>query len=451
MNNPRFEHSAWWHDLRYLAVGWTILPLALMLVIAVGATAVVMQATVKRIAEDNSQSQAQLAAKLLASQLQQYALAFQVLAEQPDLSSLEPELAQQHFTRRSAILDSFPAGSTFLLLDLQGRVITVYPPRPGLIGQQHRRQPYLQGLNPNATIPTFFDITPEPATDRLRVGLSVPVVDEVGTLVGVLAGQFYLNDSPFAQIIASTQPAASGQTYLVDRRGLVIAHTDPAQIGQDFSQEMPVASFRQTGVPGSYTYRTTEGAREVVAFAPVDGVGWGVMLKQPWSQVVQPVQQAIWIIGAAFFLGLSGLVLVVFWSVQRISQPLEQLVVQAKEVAAGNYEVEVASSQIAEIRELGVAFNHMVNQLTSYRAGLQEYVAAITDTQEEERRRVARDLHDGTVQSLIAIGQRIELARESLGSLVRLKVRPSSTNCVTWLPRPSPVCANLAETSVRWH
>ena len=36
---------------------------------------------------------------------------------------------------------------------------------------------------------------------------------------------------------------------------------------------------------------------------------------------------------------------------------------------------------------------------------------AVTQGQEEERRRLARELHDDTVQSLIALSQRIQLAQ----------------------------------------
>jgi signal transduction histidine kinase len=53
----------------------------------------------------------------------------------------------------------------------------------------------------------------------------------------------------------------------------------------------------------------------------------------------------------------------------------------------------------------------MVEQIRKYRAGLRQYVADITLTQEEERKRIARELHDDTVQSLIAISQRIELIK----------------------------------------
>ncbi len=42
---------------------------------------------------------------------------------------------------------------------------------------------------------------------------------------------------------------------------------------------------------------------------------------------------------------------------------------------------------------------------------LHGYIGAITAAQEEERRRLARELHDDTIQSLIALKQRVQLAQ----------------------------------------
>lgn len=44
--------------------------------------------------------------------------------------------------------------------------------------------------------------------------------------------------------------------------------------------------------------------------------------------------------------------------------------------------------------------------------GLHDYVGAITAAQEEERLRLARELHDDTIQAVIALKQRLQLARK---------------------------------------
>ena len=69
---------------------------------------------------------------------------------------------------------------------------------------------------------------------------------------------------------------------------------------------------------------------------------------------------------------------------------------------------------IAEIQQLQGELVHLAHKVRSAQAGLRGYIGAITAGQEEERRRLARELHDDTLQSLIALNQRIQLAGLSL-------------------------------------
>ncbi len=45
---------------------------------------------------------------------------------------------------------------------------------------------------------------------------------------------------------------------------------------------------------------------------------------------------------------------------------------------------------------------------------MQKYLALVTQVQEDERRRISRELHDDTVQALVALGRRLEMCRNIL-------------------------------------
>jgi signal transduction histidine kinase len=66
-------------------------------------------------------------------------------------------------------------------------------------------------------------------------------------------------------------------------------------------------------------------------------------------------------------------------------------------------------SGIEEVDQLSSAFARMSSDIAVYRAGLRRYLGAVTQSQEDERRRVARELHDQVIQDLIALSRRLEL------------------------------------------
>jgi two-component system sensor histidine kinase DegS len=66
---------------------------------------------------------------------------------------------------------------------------------------------------------------------------------------------------------------------------------------------------------------------------------------------------------------------------------------------------------VQEVHDLHQALAAMVERIQSYEAGMRDYLGAVTRGQEAERARLARDLHDGPIQELIALGQRAEMAQ----------------------------------------
>jgi two-component system sensor histidine kinase UhpB len=71
---------------------------------------------------------------------------------------------------------------------------------------------------------------------------------------------------------------------------------------------------------------------------------------------------------------------------------------------------------VKEIEDLRRTLDQMAQRIQGYQNGMHDYIAAMTQGQEEERKRLARELHDETVQALIALGQRVEMAQKALSA-----------------------------------
>ncbi len=108
-------------------------------------------------------------------------------------------------------------------------------------------------------------------------------------------------------------------------------------------------------------------------------------------------------------------VLTLYYGVRAIARPLQLLGRQAERVAWGNFEATGAPvGGVEEIEDLRRTLDQMARRIQRYQRGMHDYIAAITQGQEEERKRLARELHDDTAQALIALNQQVEMAQKIL-------------------------------------
>ncbi len=100
---------------------------------------------------------------------------------------------------------------------------------------------------------------------------------------------------------------------------------------------------------------------------------------------------------------------------KQIIQPLQKLEAKAAALAWGDFEtIREPVGGISEIQHLQMELTEMARKVQSAQEGLHDYIGAITSAQEEERTRLARELHDDTIQAVIALKQRVQLAQKSV-------------------------------------
>ena len=97
-------------------------------------------------------------------------------------------------------------------------------------------------------------------------------------------------------------------------------------------------------------------------------------------------------------------------------RPLNDLEVTATRVSAGDLEARVAPSVLADrdMARVGTTLNTLLDRLTEDRDRMRRLAAQVISAQDEERARVARELHDSTAQILTAVMLQLGVAaRES--------------------------------------
>src|SRR5689334_8747611 len=101
------------------------------------------------------------------------------------------------------------------------------------------------------------------------------------------------------------------------------------------------------------------------------------------------------------FLLILCLLLGNLWFYWHVFRPLRQLSASAQRLSDGDFTaLDKSNSGVHEIDRIRTAMNAMVGHVRRTQAQERTYIEALTNGQEAERARLARELHDDTTQSL---------------------------------------------------
>jgi len=210
--------------------------------------------------------------------------------------------------------------------------------------------------------------------------------------------------------LSSLMEEKQGDLQVFDILGLTlfqVSEGNEVEINMDFEDFL----FIQEQKNGMDIVKTPKG-EIVITSARVEPTGWILVDKEAWENIASPLlrttQNAPLIILPILILSIIAL----WFGIHQIVQPLQQLGSKAEDLAKGNFKtIKKSVGGIPEIKVLQNSMIIMADKLKFAQKNLQRYIGSITNSIENERRNLARELHDDTLQTLIALGQNTQFAR----------------------------------------
>ena len=264
--------------------------------------------------------------------------------------------------------------------------------------------------------------------------VAAPVISASSTVQRVLVGEVHLRQGGRG-LVPLPQFSSTSGTAIIDGDGNVLAFSNGNMTEMTIEHAEILADVRLGTEAVVVIHDPTEGKSHVVAFAPFQTLSGGVVVEEREDLVLAVPQQLRRNLFFYGFLGLALTSLLAWFHAWRTMRPVRRLTVAARSIAEGVLDQPLRIYRNDEIGVLAQSFEVMRQKLLEaegqrilwdqeMEARVKErteqvhtLLASVISAQEEERKRVARELHDQIAQDLATLAITLQrLAQGSLGA-----------------------------------
>ena len=289
------------------------------------------------------------------------------------------------------------------------------------------------------------------------VVVATPLRDSTKKVTGALVIALDFNNP---NIRAFSHPIGLGKTGymdLVTQDGYILASTQVGRVGSQSDHESSlmgmIRDHRQTVSACHDCHVESTGMvprAEVMAFAPLDGAQWGVTVRQTEDEVFESTRLLQTRIFALMLVMVIGALVLVMITTRSVIVPVQELTKASRRIAEGDLDTPIDARGRDEVGVLAHSFEDMRVRLKQSSEEIQawnreldarvqdrtaaleaaarenarlyaelqhkeqsrgELLHRVISAQEDERKRIARELHDETSQGLSALMVGIDTAQ----------------------------------------
>ena len=197
----------------------------------------------------------------------------------------------------------------------------------------------------------FSDATISKATNKVMIIAAVPIKDEQGTIIGAMASTFNM-DTLQTLLNENTNILNDRKEviYLTDSKGNVMIHPEQKFIETitNWNTMAPVKSAAD-GKSIAMEYINADGTDCLAASAPVGSMGWGLVVENNRSEVMDVLYSAIMQVAAVVLILLLGVFVFARVLAGTFVRPMKELERKTGMMADGDLTVHLEGDAISEL------------------------------------------------------------------------------------------------------